>query len=168
MPNIYHNTPLNEKPQITIISYTAEMDDVHSTHWNYIDSRHSRTDDFMDTDILQARKDACDLFLKESKRLKTELDDAGNDDTRRLGLVLYYTVKNNTPAESEESGVERYYLMDDEDVPQSKMLERLNQEYFHLIAAGVEFDSIEVGMGDETYFVALGGLFQISRDNEPL
>ena len=167
MPDIHNNKPLNTNPQITILSYTVEMDDVYSSHKNYIDSRHTRTDDFLDTDIFKARKKACDWFRQESKRLKAELENSGDDSTRHLGLILYYTIKSNKPAESEECGVERFYLLDGEDVPQMKLLGRLEQEYFHLLAAGVEFDSVEIEMGGETYFVALGGLFDISKQYKP-
>lgn len=115
----------------------------------------------MDKDILKARKQACELFLQESKRLKQELEDTGNDETRLLGLRLYYTVRNNKPLGSEENVVKQFYLLDGEDLPQSMMLNRLDQEYFHLLEAGLEFDSVEVELGGKKFNVALGGLFSI-------
>ena len=164
MPNIFHNKPLNKSPQITILSYTVEMDDVYTVDNKNIDRRHIRTDEFIDKDILTARKMACDWFQKESKRLKAELEHNATDDSRHLGLMLYYNFKKNQPEEADEcADVGRFYLLDGEDVPQTELLDRLNQEYFHLIAAGVEFDSIEVEMGGEMYFVPLGGLFEIGK-----
>jgi hypothetical protein len=57
--------------------------------------------------------------------------------------------------------------MDGESHSTLELLERLQQEYFHLLSAGVEFDSIEVEMCGETYFVPLGGLFEIGNRKEP-
>ena len=167
MPDIYRNIPLNKSPQITILSYTVELDEVISTDKEHIDRRHVRTDEFSDEDILKARKRASEYFLKESRRLKPELEN-DKDDSRHLGLLLYYTYQNNDPVKSDECGAcERCYIMDGEGHSTSDMLERLQQEYYHLIMAGVEFNSIEVEMKGETYFVALGGLFDISKQYKP-
>jgi len=89
MPDIYHNKPLNKKHQITIISYTVELDDVYSADQEHIDRRHIKTDEFFDVDILAGRIKASEWFLKESRRLKAELENSGEDDSRHLGLIFY-------------------------------------------------------------------------------
>jgi hypothetical protein len=166
-PDVYNNKPLNKKHQITILSYTVELDDVYSTDQEDIDDRHIRTDEFFDIDILKARKKACDYFREESNRLKPKLE-KNKDKNRRLGLMLYYTFqKNDTSQAGECAGCERCYIIDGEGGSTLDLLERLQQEYFHLISAGVEFNSIEVEMKGEAYFVALGGLFEIGNRKEP-
>lgn len=161
MPDIYRNTPLNKSPQITILSYAVELDDVYSADDINVDRRHVRTDEFIDNDILIARILASEYYLKESKRLKEEVQNI-KDSSRHLGLMLYYTFKHNVPKNSDEcTGCERIYLIDGEGCSQLEFLERLQQEYYHLIMAGVEFDSIEVEMGGETYLTPLGGLFKV-------
>lgn len=164
MPDIFHNSPLNKKHDITILSYTVELDEEYSTDKQPIDSRRTRTDEFSDTDILIARKKASDWFKNESKRLKAESNDSGNDDTPHRRLMLYFTFKKNQPDESDEyAGCERCYIMDGEDVPQMKLLGRLEQEYYHLIGAGIEFNSVEVEMAGEVFYIPLGGLFEIGK-----
>lgn len=162
MPDIYYNRPLNKKSQITILSYTVELDEVISTDTEQIDRRHIRTDEFFEDDILSARRRASEYFLKESKRLKPELEN-NKDNSRHLSLMLYYTFQENDSEKSGEySDSERCYLMDVENNSTLELLDRLQQEYYHLIMAGVVFDSIEVEMKGELYFIPLGGLFEIS------
>lgn len=164
MPDIYRNQPLNKKHDITILSYTVELDDVYSADGKNIDRRHIRKDEFYDVDILTARKKASDWFKQESKRLKAELEINGIDDSRHLGLMLYFTYKKKQPVEADGGAdAERFYIMDGESLSTLDLLRRLQMEYYHLLSAGVEFDSIEVEMGGETYFVPLGGLFEIGK-----
>jgi hypothetical protein len=167
MPDIYRNTSLNNSPQITILSYVVERDEVISADKEQIYCRHVRTDEFMDKDIMSARKKACDYFREESSRLKPELKNAGNDDSRHLGLMLYYTFKKNAPDKSGGcSGWERFYILDGEDRSALELLDRLQEEYYHLLGAGVVFDSIEIEMKGELYFIALGGLFEIGKQEK--
>lgn len=162
MPDVYINRPLNKKHQITILNYVVELDDVYSVDQEHIDHRHIRTDEFIDMDIYTARKKACIWFQKESKRLKSELEINGIDDSRHLGLMLYFTYKKKQPVEADGGAdAERFYIMDGESLSTLDLLRRLQIEYYHLLSAGVEFDSIEVEMGGERYFVPLGRLFEI-------
>jgi hypothetical protein len=162
MSPVFKKCPLTEKPAITILSYTVELDDVYSADQEHIDRRHIRKDEFYDVDIFIAGKRASDLFRKEMKRLSAEMKNSAH--SPYLGLKLYFTFRKNEQDESgKKSKIERFYLLDGEDVPQTELLARLQIEYYQLLSAGVEFDSIEVEMGGEAFNIPLGGLFEIGK-----
>lgn len=139
-----NNRPLIT-PAIIILSYTAESDVVYAPDHKHDESRHRRILQCFNTgDVLKARNKAPRCFQKEVDRFAEINKKFPIDSSPFRGLKLFFEYSLNEIKLFKKENVYRFYIFDGQDVGQSEVLERMEQELMFLRDAGVELLQAEV------------------------
>lgn len=136
-------------PEITILSYTAESDVVYAPSHKHVVSRHRRIWQYFNTgDILKVRDKAFRSFQKEVDRFVQINKEFPVDSQPFKGLKLYFEFRLNNIKVGKREELYKFYIFDGEDVSQSEVQERIEQELMFLVDAGVEL--LQTAVDDES------------------